>query len=77
MPTKMALVVRTDLGLGKGKIAAQAAHAAVAAVLVTTDTSMTTAWLAEGQPKVVRRPQTSLRDRNRCTEESWPEARYM
>ena len=55
MPTKMALVVRTDLGLGKGKIAAQAAHTAVSAMLVSTDTAVTDAWLAEGQSKVVLR----------------------
>ena len=30
-PTKMVLVVRTDLKMGKGKACAQCAHAAVAA----------------------------------------------
>ena len=31
-PTTMALIVRTDLGMGHGKVAAQCAHASVAAV---------------------------------------------
>ncbi len=49
---KLALVVRTDLGMGRGKIAAQVAHAAVAAVLASRDAELA-AWLGEGQPKVV------------------------
>jgi peptidyl-tRNA hydrolase, PTH2 family len=53
MPVKLALVIRTDLAMGRGKIAAQAAHAAVAAVLVNQATSDFAAWLHEGQPKVV------------------------
>ena len=53
MAAKLALVVRTDLGMGRGKIAAQVAHAAVAAVLATSRSREFTAWLAEGQPKVV------------------------
>jgi PTH2 family peptidyl-tRNA hydrolase len=53
MAVKLALVVRTDLGMGRGKIAAQVAHAAVAAVLATSRSRDFAAWLAEGQPKVV------------------------
>jgi len=49
---KLALVVRTDLGMGRGKIAAQVAHAAVAAVLACGEADLA-AWLGEGQPKVV------------------------
>ncbi|HTS95238.1 MAG TPA: peptidyl-tRNA hydrolase Pth2 [Streptosporangiaceae bacterium] len=49
---KLALLVRTDLGMGRGKIAAQAAHAAVAAVLASGDADLA-AWLGDGQPKVV------------------------
>jgi peptidyl-tRNA hydrolase, PTH2 family len=52
---KLALLIRTDLDMGRGKIAAQAAHAAVAAVLATQGSSDYAAWLAEGQPKVVLR----------------------
>jgi peptidyl-tRNA hydrolase, PTH2 family len=50
---KLVVVVRTDLGMGRGKIAAQVAHAAVAATLASLGTTDFTAWLAEGQPKVV------------------------
>jgi peptidyl-tRNA hydrolase, PTH2 family len=52
---KLALLVRTDLDMGRGKIAAQVAHAAVAAVLATLGSRDCDAWLAEGQPKVVLR----------------------
>jgi peptidyl-tRNA hydrolase, PTH2 family len=55
MQSKLALIVRTDLGMGRGKIAAQAAHAAVAAALATLPSPEFRAWLAEGQPKVVLR----------------------
>jgi PTH2 family peptidyl-tRNA hydrolase len=50
---KLVVVVRTDLGMGRGKIAAQVAHAAVAATLTGLGTTDFAAWLAEGQPKVV------------------------
>jgi peptidyl-tRNA hydrolase, PTH2 family len=53
VPTKLALVVRADLGMGRGKIAAQAAHAAVAAALATSSSAEFRAWLRDGQPKVV------------------------
>jgi len=53
--TKLALVVRADLGMGRGKIAAQAAHAAVAAALAAAGTADFRAWLGDGQPKVVLR----------------------
>jgi len=55
MAVKLALVVRTDLGMGRGKIAAQVAHAAVAAVLATGRSPDFAGWLAEGQQKVVLR----------------------
>lgn len=53
MPVKLVLVVRTDLAMGRGKIAAQVAHAAVAAVLRNHAAPAFAAWLREGQPKVV------------------------
>lgn len=53
MPTKLVLVVRTDLDMGRGKIAAQAAHAAVEAALARAGSPEFAAWLAAGQPKVV------------------------
>ncbi|MGH3397264.1 MAG: peptidyl-tRNA hydrolase Pth2 [Streptosporangiaceae bacterium] len=55
MAEKLVLVVRTDLGMGRGKIAAQAAHAAVAATLASLGSADFAGWLREGQPKVVLR----------------------
>jgi peptidyl-tRNA hydrolase, PTH2 family len=52
---KLVLVVRADLGMGRGKIAAQAAHAAVTAVLAGLGGAAVAAWLRDGQPKVVLR----------------------
>ncbi len=53
--TKLTIVVRADLGMGRGKIAAQAAHAAVSAALASLGTADFRAWLRDGQPKVVLR----------------------
>jgi peptidyl-tRNA hydrolase, PTH2 family len=53
--TKLVLIVRADLGMGRGKIAAQAAHAAVAAVLAGLGGADLVGWLDDGQPKVVLR----------------------
>jgi PTH2 family peptidyl-tRNA hydrolase len=53
MAAKLTLVVRTDLGMGRGKIAAQVAHAAVTAALAAQGSADFAAWAAEGQPKVV------------------------
>ena len=53
--TKLTLIVRADLGMGRGKIAAQAAHAAVAATLASAGSRDFKAWLRDGQPKVVLR----------------------
>ena len=42
---KLTLVVRADLGLGRGKIAAQVAHAAVVSALANLGTVDFRAWL--------------------------------
>src|SRR4051812_27057727 len=47
---KMVIVVRADLGMGRGKAAAQVAHAAVAATLTATGSPRLSAWVADGQP---------------------------
>uniref|UniRef100_A0A182N365 peptidyl-tRNA hydrolase n=1 Tax=Anopheles dirus TaxID=7168 RepID=A0A182N365_9DIPT len=55
----MVLVVRSDLGLKKGKIASQCAHAAVLCCMRATtgsvDKAKLDAWLMQGQPKIVLR----------------------
>ena len=55
MPIKMVVVVRTDLDMGRGKLAAQVAHAAVTAALDSAGTAVGAQWLEDGQPKVVVR----------------------
>jgi PTH2 family peptidyl-tRNA hydrolase len=49
---KQVIVVRTDLKMGKGKLAAQVAHASLAAFLKTSY-SKRKKWLEEGAKKVV------------------------
>ncbi|MER7277724.1 peptidyl-tRNA hydrolase Pth2 [Dactylosporangium sp. CA-139114] len=51
--TRLVIVMRTDLGMGKGKMAAQAAHAAVIAALRNQSTPAFADWWRAGQPKVV------------------------
>ena len=53
MAAKLVVLVRTDLGMGRGKLAAQVAHAAVVAALAAQGSRDFDAWLVEGQPKVV------------------------
>ncbi|XP_042298486.1 peptidyl-tRNA hydrolase 2, mitochondrial [Sceloporus undulatus] len=52
---KMVMVVRTDLKMGKGKVAAQCAHAAVSAYkqLQRRNPELLRQWEYCGQPKVV------------------------
>ena len=49
---KMAIIVRTDLEMGKGKIAAQASHAAVEAAFKANKMKFLR-WKLRGQKKVV------------------------
>lgn len=64
MQTKLTLVVRADLGMGRGKIAAQASHAAVTAALASIGSADFREWLRDGQAKVVLRvnSEEQLRD---------------
>lgn len=54
---KMLFAVRKDLDMGKGKIAAQVAHAAVSCALYASkhDRKNFKAWLDQGQKKIVIR----------------------
>lgn len=54
---KMVIAVRKDLDLGKGKIAAQVAHAAVTCALKAEkyEKKLFKEWIREGQKKVVIR----------------------
>ncbi|XP_033328574.2 peptidyl-tRNA hydrolase 2, mitochondrial [Megalopta genalis] len=55
---KMVLVVRTDITMGKGKTAAQCAHAAVECYRQAVDSGkcqLYESWLLQGQPKIVVR----------------------
>src|SRR3989344_1563025 len=52
MAYKQVILVRQDLKLPSGKLAAQAAHAAVEAVLKSTE-KMVKIWRKEGMPKIV------------------------
>jgi peptidyl-tRNA hydrolase, PTH2 family len=59
-PLKMVLLVRTDLGMSKGKACAQSAHAAVMGLDAARSGDPATQrlaakWLASGQPKIVLR----------------------
>lgn len=52
---KQAIVLRTDLKMGKGKLCAQASHASLEAFLLTQQKEPEWAdfWLREGQKKIV------------------------
>jgi PTH2 family peptidyl-tRNA hydrolase len=52
---KQVIVVRADLKMGKGKLAAQVAHASVSALLKAENmmAEVVNKWFEEGQPKIV------------------------
>lgn len=56
-PTKMALVVRGDLKMTKGKTGAQCAHAAIICFesAFKQRSDLLNAWMSVGQPKIVLR----------------------
>ena len=49
---KLVIIVRMDLGMGKGKIAAQVGHASVTASM-NKNSQWINKWLDMGQPKIV------------------------
>ncbi|PSP39602.1 aminoacyl-tRNA hydrolase [Halobacteriales archaeon QH_7_65_31] len=49
---KQAIVVRTDIGMGTGKLAAQASHASLKAY-ENSHTASQSDWKADGQKKIV------------------------
>ena len=49
---KQAIIVRTDLKMGKGKIASQCAHASLAAFLKANDIDKNL-WIREGMKKII------------------------
>jgi len=55
MELKQALIVRADLKMGKGKVAAQVSHASVDCVLslLKKDKSLVEKWIHSGMKKVV------------------------
>ncbi len=53
---KQVIAARTDIGMGRGKLAAQVAHAALSAY-EDTDRRTRTAWKGSGQKKVVVKAQ--------------------
>ena len=54
-PVKMVLVVRSDVQMGCGKVAAQCSHAAIALhkLSIEKDNPHLKAWFKNGQPKIV------------------------
>ncbi len=52
MKMKQVIVVRGDIGMSPGKLAAQCCHASVSAVLASKKTKVS-GWTAEGQTKIV------------------------
>jgi len=65
---KQAIVVRADLGMGTGKVAAQAAHASLKAYEYASDSDKR-AWKQGGQKKIVLKA-NGERDLYRLNEEA-------
>ncbi|XP_013098496.1 peptidyl-tRNA hydrolase 2, mitochondrial [Stomoxys calcitrans] len=67
-PTKLALIVRTDLKMSKGKTAAQCAHAAVLCFQEAQCSSnrktqeLLNSWFVKGQPKIVLKVEGGYED---------------
>lgn len=55
LSTKMVLIVRNDLKMGKGKIASQCSHAAILCYQksLQNKSNLLKTWLMCGQPKIV------------------------
>jgi len=55
MEMKQVIIIRSDLGMGKGKIAAQSSHASLAAYEKTLkkEPKWVEAWKEQGQAKIV------------------------
>jgi len=65
MILKQAIIIRTDLKMGKGKIAAQCAHASLAAFLIAKDLDKNI-WIKEGAKKVVLKVKDEKELKNLC-----------
>lgn len=50
---KLVILMRTDLGMGKGKMVAQGAHATSKATRSVGNSSNYNPWLVDGEPKIV------------------------
>lgn len=55
MEFKQVIIIRSDLGMSKGKIAAQCCHASIASALKTkiSNPEWFEDWMSEGQKKIV------------------------
>lgn len=55
MTQKQVIILRSDLGMGKGKLCAQCAHASIESFLKSKskNSTLTQEWLDSGMPKVV------------------------
>ena len=68
---KQAIIIRKDLGMKCGKIAGQAAHASLRAVLHTSTEENIQKWLKEGETKIVlkvRSEEELLKIITKCTD---------